>query len=131
MVGRCWLVRRGSLMHRGRGIGGLALVLDVHHIARVGVIGLVGDNLGAAVGEEDAVRAIGGIAVTGLLGTELNIALVVVLGIDAILVLILWGCILVGGLLVRGSEIVGQSRLVGFGGGSHSGEGENGNKGLR
>ena len=39
--------------------------------------------------QEDTERAIGGIAVTGLLGTELNIALVVVLGIDAILVSIM------------------------------------------
>ena len=81
-------------------VGGLAVILDVHHVARVGILGLVGDNLGAAIGEENVVRAIGGVAITGLLSTELHIALVVVLGIDTISILVLGGSVLVGGLMV-------------------------------
>jgi len=90
----------------GRGIGGLALVLDIHHIARVAISGVVGDNLGAPVGEEDAVRAIGGVAITGLLSTELNVAVVAVLGINAILVLVLGRGILVSGLMVGRGGLV-------------------------
>jgi len=84
----------------GRGIGGLALILDIHHIARVAVSGVVGDNLSAAVGEEDAVRAVGRVAVTGLIGVKLDVALVAVLGVDTVLVLVLGGSVLVLGLVV-------------------------------
>ena len=39
-------------------------------------------------GQEDTVQAVGGVAITVLLGTELNVAIVDVLCIDTILVLI-------------------------------------------
>ena len=107
-----------------RGVGGLALVLDVHHVAGVAVGGVVGDDLGAAVGEEDAVRAVGGVAVTGLVGVELDVALVAVLGVDAVLVLVLGGSVLVLGLVVRGVGVGGE-------GGGHGHEGEEGNDGLQ
>jgi len=108
MVGGSRLVRGGRLVRIlvNGGIRGLALILDVHHIARVAISSVVGDNLGAAVGEEDAVRAVGGVTIAGLLSTELNVAIVAVLGINAILVLVLGRSILVSGLMV------GRGRLV-------------------
>ena len=89
----------GSIVSRLM-VGGLAVILDVHHVARVSILGLVGDNLSAAIGEENVVRAIGGVAITGLLSTKLHIALVVVLGVDTICILVFWGSILVDGLMV-------------------------------
>ena len=125
LVGRCRLriVCGGRLVDGLGSIGGLALILDIHDIARVGISSVVGDNLGAAVGEEDAVRAVSGIAITGLVGVKLDVALVAVLGVDAVLVLVLGGSVLVLGLMVRG---VGVSRV----GSGHGHEGEEGNEGL-
>merc|ERR1719507_1141344 len=67
-------------------VGGLALVLDVHHVARVGIGSVVVHNLGAAVGEEDTVVASGGVAVALLIGTELHVVAIGIRGIDAVLV---------------------------------------------
>ena len=89
----------GSIVSRLM-VGGFAVILDVHHVARVGILSFVCDNLSATIGEEDVVRAIGGVAITSLLSTKLHIALVVVLGIDTICILVLWGSILVGRLMV-------------------------------
>merc|ERR1719188_373510 len=100
VVGRGRLVSRGGLVDRGRGVGGGALVPDIHHVAGVAISSVVGDNLGAAVGEEDTVLTIGGAAITGLVLAELDVALVVIVGINAVLVLVLGGGVLVG--LVRG-----------------------------
>merc|ERR1719429_137457 len=70
---------RGGLVDRLMGgVGGLALVLDVHDVARVGIGSVVGDNLGAAVGEEDTVLAVGGVAITGLVGTKLDVVVVAI-----------------------------------------------------
>lgn len=92
---------RGSLVDRLMGdISGLALILHVHDIARVGISSVVGDNLGAAIREEDAVLAIGGVAITGLVGTKLDVVLVSILGIDTILVLVLGGSLLISRLVV-------------------------------
>merc|ERR1719188_1348566 len=96
VVGRGRLVSRGGLVDRGRGVGGGALVPDIHHVAGVAISSVVGDNLGAAVGEEDTVLAIGGVAITGLVLAELDVALVVIVGINAVLVLVLDGGVLVG-----------------------------------
>ena len=112
-------------------VGGLALILDIHHIARVAISSVVGDNLGAAVGEENTVRAIGGVAITGLIGIKLNIALVAILGINSVLVLVFRGSVLVGRLMVRGSGLVGRGWLVGVRGSNHSGKGKEGNEGLK
>merc|ERR1719188_1201875 len=89
----CFLgvVGRGRLVDRGRGVGGGALVPDIHHVAGVAISSVVGDNLGAAVGEEDTVLTIGGVAITGLVLAELDVALVVIVGINAVLVLVLGG----------------------------------------
>ena len=133
MVSGSRLVRGGRLVRIlvNGGIRGLALILDVHHIARVAISSVVGDNLGAAVGEEDAVRAVGGVTIAGLLSTELNVAIVAILGINAIFILILGRRILVSGLMVGRGGLVGRSRLVGVRGGSHSDEGKEGDEGLQ
>ena len=114
LVDGCRLVRRSRLVDRGGvvggrvslmdrlmgGIGGFALILDIHDIARVGICSVVGDNLGAAVGKKDTVLAIGGVAITGLVGTKLDVVLVSILGIDTILVLVLGGSLLISRLVV-------------------------------
>ena len=133
------LIRGSRLVRGGRlvrilvngGIRGLALILDIHHIAGVAISGVVGDNLGAAVGEEDTVGAIGRVAITGLLSTELNVAIVGVLGINSILVLVLGRRILVLGLMVGRGGFVGWGRLVGVRGSSHGDEGKEGDEGLQ
>merc|ERR1719361_2457522 len=81
-------------------VGGLALVLDVHHVARVGIGGVVVHNLGAAVREEDAVVASGGVAVALLISTKLHVVAIAVLGIDTVLVSVMGISGLVLGLMV-------------------------------
>merc|ERR1712018_134911 len=94
-------------------VGGLALILDVHHVARVAISSVVGHNLGAAVREEDMVAALGGIAITGLLSTKVNIALVAVLGIDTVLVSVMGLRVLVLGLVVAVAMVLGCGGMVG------------------
>ena len=130
VVGRGRLVSRGGLVDRGRGVGGGALVPDIHHIAGVAIGGVVGDNLGAAVREKDTVLAVGGVAVTGLIGAKLNVGTIGVLGINAVPVLVLGGGLLVGGLVVGGSGLVSRRGVGGHGRGRGS-EGQEGNKGLQ
>ena len=104
---------RGSLVDRLMGgISGLALILHVHDIARVGISSVVGDNLGAAVGKKDAVLAVGGIAITGLIGTKLDVVVVAILGIDTILVLVLGGSLLICRLVVGGCRLVDRCRGI-------------------
>ena len=128
---------RGSLVDRLMGgISGLALILHVHDIARVGISSVVGDNLGAAIREEDAVLAIGGVAITGLVGTKLNIVVVAILGIHAVLVLILGGSLLVCRLVVGRSGLVDggwgiRGRGVGGHGRGRGGKGKEGNASLK
>ena len=126
MVSRCRLVGRGGLVGRL----GVAGVLDIGDVARVVISDSVGDSLGAAVGEEDVVLAVGGIAVTVLLGAEED-TVVVILGINTVLVGVEGGGLLVGrsrGIggrgaplvdsVVSGGGLVSRGRLVGRGGGS-------------
>ena len=128
---------RGSLVDRLMGsIGGFALILDIHDIARVGISSVVGDNLGAAIRKEDAVLAIGGVAITGLVGTKLDVVLVSILGIDTILVLVLGRSLLISRLVVGGCRLVdrgGGIRGWGVGGHGrgHGSKGEEGNTSLQ
>merc|ERR1719392_323412 len=103
------------------GVGGLALVLHVHDVARVGIGSVVGDNLGTAIGEEDTVLAIGGVAIPGLVGAKVNLSVVGVLSVDAILVLIVGRAVL--GLFVGGGVVGGLMD------GGAKGDGEEGGKG--
>ena len=136
VVGRSRRVSRGRLVDRGRGVGGGALVPDIHHVAGVAISSVVGDNLGAAVGEEDAVLTIGGVAITGLVGTKLDVVLVAILGINTILVLVLGGSLLISRLVVGGCRLVDSGRGIrGRGVGGHSrgrgGKGEEGDTSLQ
>ena len=105
-------------------------VLDIHDDARVGIVHLVGHGLEATIREGNMVLAIGGIAIPGLIGAELDGVLVAVIGINAILVLVvgrgvLW--LFVGGLVVGGFMFGGM-----VGGGvdvSGQGDGHEGGKG--
>ena len=112
------------------GVGGLALVLNVHDVARVGVGSVVGDNLGTAIGEEDTVLAVGGVAIPGLIGTEIDLSVVGVLGVNAILVLVVGRAVL--GLFVGGGVVGGLMDGGVVGGGVHvggEGDGQEGGKG--
>ncbi len=70
---------RGGVDLLGRGVGaglvvaGLALVGDLGDVAGVAV-DVVGDALGAAVGEDDVVVAVGPVAVAGLVLAEVVVA---------------------------------------------------------
>merc|ERR1712038_1882868 len=92
-------------------VGGLALVLDIHHVARVGIGGVVVHNLGAAIGEEDAVVASGGVAVAALVGTKLDVVSIGISGIDTVLVGVVGLSGLVLGLVVAAS-MVGSRGMV-------------------
>ena len=136
-VGRGGLVRSrlvGSRLVGGGLVGsglvlivaGLTLVGHISDVARVGIGDGVGHNLGAAVGKDNTVAAVGGIAVTGLVGIKVNLGVVV---LDSVGVLVLGGLLigrlLVGGRLVRRSRLVGGGLVGGVVSQSHSGEGKN------
>ena len=105
-------------------------VLDVHDGARVLVGHSVGHGLKTAIGKGDMVTAVSGVAVPGLVGTKLNWVLVVVVGVDAILVLVLGGAVLwlfVAAAVVNRGRVVGGSMEIGGGGqgsGQECGEGK-------
>ena len=122
-------------------VGGLALVLDIHHIAGVGIGSVVGHNLGAAIGEEDMVVTIGGVAIALLISTKLHIVAIAILGINTILVsivglsgFVLW--LMVSTTVVRGRGVVNRGVVDGcmmrqsMVGNGHSGEGSNNNEAL-
>merc|ERR1719158_217865 len=114
MVGGGMMTLVGSSMvGSGLMVGGLALILDIHHVARVTIGSVVGHNLGAAVREEDTVAALCGIAITGLLSTEVNVALVGVLGINTVLVRVMGLRVLVLGLVVAVAMVLGCGGMVG------------------
>ena len=102
-----------SMVGSGLMVGGLALILDIHHVARVTIGSVVGHNLGAAVREEDMVAALCGIAITGLFSTEVNVALVGILGIDTILVSVMGLRVFVLGLVVAVAMVLGCGGMVG------------------
>ena len=109
------LVDRGRLVSRdrglvrsgGRGVLGLSGVGHVSNITAVGIIDLVVDCLGAAVGEGHRVGAAGSITVTGLAGVECGTGVVignsVVVGVHSGLVI---GGLLVGGHVLHGGSVV-------------------------
>ena len=113
-------------------------VLDVHDSARVLVGHVVGHGLEAAVGEGNMVAAISGVAIPGLVGSKLHGVLVVVIGVDAVLVLILGRAVLwlfVGGGVVGGcglvnGGVIGGAMEVGRGGQGNGQECGEGNEDL-
>ena len=115
MMDRGMMALVGSSMVGSRlMVRGLALILDVHHIARVAIGSVVGHNLCAAVREEDMVAALGGVAITGLLSTEVNVALVGVLGINTVLVSVVGLGGLVLGLVVAVAMVLGGGMVGRF-----------------
>ena len=111
---------------------GLTLVPDIGDVAGVAVIDLVGDDLGPAVGEGNAVLAVGGIAIPSLVLAEVGARVAV---LNTVLEVVGSGLI-ISGLLVGRGGLVGGSRGVGRGrvsgesaGNSH--EGRDGNEDLK
>ena len=133
-----WSMRYRFVRNRfwARSISGMPFVYNFSNVTGVGVSGMVSDNLGAAIRKEDAVLAIGGVAITGLVGTKLNIVVVAILGIHAVLVLILGGSLLVCRLVVGRSGLVDggwgiRRRGVGGHGRGRGGKGKEGNASLK
>ena len=128
MVGR-GLVGSGMVGSRLM-VRGLAFVLDIHNIAGVAIGGVVGHNLGTAVREEDAVVAVGGVAIAFLISTKLHVVAIGICGINAVLVSIVGLGGLVLGLMVAAAMVRG---MVGRGvvSASHSGEGSNEDEALK
>ncbi len=95
--------------------------------------------LDTAVGEQHSVAAIGGVSVTGLVGVEVNVGVVV---LDGVLVFVVHGPVIRGLRLVRGGGGVGgggrrpvgcwrrRRRRRGVVGEGHSGQGKD-NEGLQ
>merc|ERR1719458_1748742 len=75
---------------------GLSLVPDVHHIAGVAVSGVVGDDLGPAVGKGNAVLANGGIAIPVLVLAKVGARVAV---LDSVLEVV-GGIVVISGLMV-------------------------------
>ncbi len=130
VVGGLGVVSRLGLID---GVLGLTLVLDISDIARVAILNVVGHNLGAAVGKGNTVAAVGGIAITGLVGIEVNVGVAV---LNSVLEVVGGGHIGVSRLVVgRPGGVVGRG-AVGRGSvgvvvsQSHSGEGKN-DEGLK
>ena len=93
------------------GVVGLALVPDIGDVAGVAIVDLVGDDLGPAVGEGDAVLAVGGVPVPVLVLAEVGARVAV---LNAILEAVRGGLI-VGGLVVGrlGLVVSGRGGVVG------------------
>ena len=127
LVDRCRVVALAMVDLVGLSI---VRVLDVHDGARVLVGHGVGHSLKTAIGKGNMVTAISGVAVPGLIGTKLNWVLVVVVGVDAILVLVVGRAVL--GLFVGGGVVGGLMDGGVVGGGVHvggKGDGQEGGKG--
>ena len=98
----------------GRVVGlvlGLTLVPDIGNIARVGISGVVGHDLGAAVRESNTILASSGVAITvlilGKVGTRVVIS-------NSIAVLVHSRTIIVLSMSsMRGSSVIGRGGVVG------------------
>merc|ERR1719151_182037 len=75
---------------------GLSLVPDVHHIAGVAVSGVVGNDLGPAVGKGNTVLANGGIAIPVLILAKVGARVAV---LDSVLEVV-GGVVVISGLMV-------------------------------
>ena len=109
LVRRSRLIRGGRLVRGGRGV---SRVLDISNVARVAISNSVSHSLGTAVREKDLITAVGGIAVTGFIGIEVNVGIVV---LDGIGILVLGGDRGILRLAVRRPGLVGGGRLIGRG----------------
>ena len=108
LVGRSRLVGRGGVVGLGLIVAGLSLVADIGDVARLVVRDGIGHGLDAAVGKGNTVAARGGVAVTVLVGIEVNAGVVVLDVVGKVV----GGRGGIGGLLV-GRPVVGRGGLVG------------------
>jgi len=60
-------------------------VFDISNISSIGIGNVVGDDLGTAIGKVDTVFTVGGISITGFVGLEVSVSIVVM---DSISVLV-------------------------------------------
>ena len=98
-----------------RGVGsvlGLSFVPHISNVAGVGISNRVGDNLGPAVGEVDAVLSVGGVTVTGLVLGKVGLGIVISDGV---------GVLVLGRLIVLGLGSVGSRVDRGSDSGGHDG----------
>lgn len=127
---RLGVVRSRSRVGLGS-ISGFTTVLDIGHIARVVISNMVGDGLDATIGQSNVVFAVGGVAVTSLVGTEVDAGVIV---LDGVSVLVVGGSFFVrgGGGMVGGGWGMIRSRAIRGGRSSHghSQGGEGKDKGL-
>ena len=59
-------------------------VFDVGNISTISISYVVGDNLGTAIGKGDTVFTVGGISVTGFVGLEVGVSIIVMDGISVL-----------------------------------------------
>ena len=102
----------GLVSGLGGFVVGLTLVSHIGNISRVSIGNVVGDDLGAAIGQVDTVFALGGVVVAVLVGGEVSASVVIS---NSIAVLVDSGSVF--GLLV-GSGVVGSGLVSGSGMGS-------------
>jgi hypothetical protein len=127
------LVGSGLLVSGGWGVRCDSFVSDISDIPGVSISDVIGDNLGAAVGKEDAIATVGGIAVALLIGSKVDSGVIVLHGVLVAIgsggVLVL-GLVVSGGGLVRGG-LVGSGTVLSRPGGSGDGhEGKECDEGL-
>merc|ERR1712038_799319 len=105
------LVSRSGLVRGGRVVVmGLARVCHISDVSGVAISNSVSDGLGAAIGQQNMVLAVGGITITGFIGTKVDTVVVI---IDIVSIVVLGGFFMVSGSrLVSGSGLVNGSRLV-------------------
>mgnify|MGYP006877618817 CR=1 FL=1 len=108
---RSWGISRSGLVGGlVFGVLGDTLVLDIGDVSGVVIGDGVGHDLSATVRKSDAVFAVGGVSVTGLVGSEVHAGVSV---LDGVFVGVGGGNVGVGGLVIGGGRGVGRGRVVG------------------
>jgi hypothetical protein len=109
-------VDRASVI-RGGLVGvivGLTRVLDISHITRVVISHLVGHGLNAAIRQSHVILTIGGVAVSGLVGSKVDSRIIIM---DSITVLIVSRLVLVIVTVVGGPAAMMRGSMIGSWGG--------------
>ncbi|TRY79730.1 hypothetical protein TCAL_16116 [Tigriopus californicus] len=123
-------VDRASVI-RGGLVGvivGLTRVLDISHITRVVISHLVGHGLNAAIRQSHVILTIGGVAVSGLVGSKVDSRIIIM---DSITVLIVSRLVLVIVTVVGGPAAMMRGSMIGsWGGMSHLGIPDGGTVGM-
>ncbi len=122
LVGRLGLVALLGFVGLLRLVAGLALVLHISNIARVLIGNGVVDSLGATVGEENPVGALGAVAIALLLLAKVERATIGIVVLNTVSVLVVGGTLLVLRLLV--AVVLGLGLLVAVVGKGNGGQGK-------